>query len=202
MGRAALSRMVSATLLCVSSALGQIIEFETNGLKYQTLTRNGLTVMVAQLQAHVRDYSILQVAIANGSGRTYLVRPEDFVVTRDDGTEIVAVPARTLVNDLVDRAGRNDVIRLVTAYEATLYGNQKYRATNGYEARRQQALAEVGSTKIKAAAAASAIVFVQTKLAPGESTDGAVFYLVNGKNLGPGQLRVRAAGSIFEFPVM
>jgi hypothetical protein len=38
------------------------------------------------------------------------------------------------------------------------------------------ALAEFTSTRIKAAAAASAIALVQTKLAPGQSTDGAVFY--------------------------
>jgi hypothetical protein len=44
------------------------------------------------------------------------------------------------------------------------------RSTNGYESRRQQYLAEVASTKIKAAAAASAIALVQTKLAAGQST--------------------------------
>ena len=60
----------------------------------------------------------------------------------------------------------------------------RLRPTNGYEARRQQYLAEVASTKIKAAAAASAIALVQTKLAAGQSTDGAVFFATDGKPLG------------------
>ena len=48
-------------------------------------------------------------------------------------------------------------------------------------------------------AAASAIAFVKTKLNPGESTDGAVFFPNSGKALGPGKLRVHAAGENFEF---
>jgi hypothetical protein len=63
------------------------------------------------------------------------------------------------------------------------------------------AMAEVGSTKLKAAAAASAIVLAQTKLMPGQSTDGAVFYPNNGKPLGVGQLVVHAGGEDFVFPV-
>ena len=193
---------ISALIIYALSAPAQIIEFETNGLRYQTLTRNGLTIMFASLPSHVREYSILQVAVSNGSTTTCTVKPEDFLVEREDGTRLWAVPARDVVNEMIDKASRGDVIRLVTAYESYLYGNQRYRATNGYEARRQNALAEVGSTKIKAAAAASAIVFVQTRLKPGESTDGAVFYPTNAKPIGPGKLKVRAAGSLFEFPVL
>ncbi len=72
-------------------------------------------------------------------------------------------------------------------------------SANGYEARRQAAFAEVSSTKIKAAAAASAIALVAVKLAPGQSTDGAVFWPTQGKPLGAGHLRVNAAGETFEF---
>jgi hypothetical protein len=53
--------------------------------------------------------------------------------------------------------------------------------------------------KIKAAAAASAIAFPSFKLLPGQSTDGAIFYPTGGKPLGPGHLRVHAAGELFEF---
>jgi hypothetical protein len=63
-------------------------------------------------------------------------------------------------------------------------------------------LAEFVSTKVKAAAAASAIAFVQTKLVPGQSTDGAVFYANAGKPLGAGIMRVMAAGATFEFPMV
>ena len=86
------------------------------------------------------------------------------------------MPARTVVNSLIDRASKSDVIKLITAYESGIYGNSQYKSTNGYEQRRQSALAEFTSTRLKAAAAASAIALVQTKLVPGQSTDGAVFY--------------------------
>ena len=180
----------------------QIIEFESGGLRYQALTRNGLTIMVAQLESQVRDYSVLQVAVSNGSRTAYTTKPEDFLFTREDGLPVPVVPARTVVSQLVDKGSRGDVIRLVTAYEAGLYGNSQYKATNGYEERRRNAFAEVSSTKLKAAAAASAIAFVQTKLLPGESSDGAVFYASAGKPLGTGKLRVVAAGSVFEFPML
>jgi hypothetical protein len=183
----------------VLTTRAQVIEFESGGLKYQTLTKNGLTIMVATLPALVREYSIIQVAISNGSPISWTVKPDDFRFERPDGTVLLATPARNVVNAMIDRGTRNDVIRLVSAYESGLYGLQRFRSTNGYESRRQSALAEVSSTRIKAAAAASAIAFVHTKLQPGQSTDGAVFWSTAGKPLGPGRLTVNAAGEIFEF---
>jgi len=50
-----------------------------------------------------------------------------------------------------------------------------------------------------AAATASALALVQTKLGPGESTDGAVFFPTEGKPLGPGHLVVRTNTDVFEF---
>ena len=193
-----LPRILGLVGLCVP-LWAQIIEFESGGLKYQTLTKNGLTIMVASLPSHVRDYSILQVAISNGSPIPWTVKPEDFSYWRPDGQPIHSTPARAVVNELMAKASRGDVIKLVSAYENSLYGLARFKSTNGYEARRQSALAEVSSTKIKAAAAASAIAFVLTKLAPGQSTDGAVFYATAGKPLGPGRLIVNAAGERFEF---
>lgn len=182
-------------------ASAQVIEFESGGYKYQTLTKNGVTIMFAQLPAHVREYSILQVAVSNGSKTPCAMKPEDFVFVRDDGSSVPASPAPDVINELIQKGSRHDVIKLVAAYETSLYGNSRYRATNGYEARRQSALAEVSSTKIKAAAAASAIAFVPTRLGPGQSTDGAVFYPTFGKTLGSGKLVVRMAGAVFEFPI-
>ena len=75
-------------------------------------------------------------------------------------------PRRTVVNSLIDRASKGDVVKLVNAYESGIYGNTKYTATNGYEKRRQSALTDFTSTRMKAAATASAIALVQTKLAP------------------------------------
>jgi hypothetical protein len=181
------------------AAPAQVIEFESGGLKYQTLTKNGLTIMVASLPEQIREYSIFQVAVSNGSLLSWTVKPEDFVFHRSDGQTIAAAPARTVVDSMIAHGSRSDVVKLVSAYENSLYGLSRFKSTNGYEQRRQSALAEVGSTKLKAAAAASAIAFVPTKLGPGQSTDGAVFYPTAGKPLGPGRLTVIAAGSVFEF---
>ena len=194
-----LSRAAALLLgLCVSVP-GQVIEFESNGLKYQTVTKGGVTVMIARLPGHVRELSILQVAVSNGSAGPYTIRPEDFSFKKDDGSELHAWPARDVVQMLKEKGGRGDVIKLVSAYETALYGIPHMRVANAYEARRQQALAEVNSTKLKAAAAASAIALVQTKLAPGESTDGAVFFGAEGKAFGAGKLIVRTNTDTFEF---
>jgi hypothetical protein len=179
----------------------QTIEFDSGGLKFRTQTRQGLTIMFAPLPSGVRNYAVLQVAVANGSQIPCVIRPEDFSFQRQDGTVVRASPARQVVMELIEKAGRSDVIKLVSIYEIGLYGMNRISSTNGYEQRRQAAFAEVSSTKIKAAAAASAIAFVQTQLPPGQSTDGAVFFASQGRPLGLGKLMVRAAGQTFEFDV-
>lgn len=182
--------------LCASA---QIIDFESGGLHYKTLTKGGVTVMFAGLPKHVHEYSILQVAISNGSPVAWVVKPEDFSYQTQDGPALPAVPALSVVTSLLDKGSRHDVVKLVTTYEAGVYGNIKMHTTNGYESRRQSALAET-TVKIKAAAAASAIVLVQARLQPGESTDGALFFAGNGKPLGPGTLIVHVAGEVYRFP--
>jgi hypothetical protein len=189
---------IAVVLVCARALFSQAIGFESNGLKYQTLTKRGVTVMFAQLPAHVRDFTIVQAAISNGSQGPYVIRPEDFSFLYPDGTSVRAWPARDVVALLVEKGGRNDVIRLVSAYENAIYGIKRMKSTNGYEARRQAALAEFTSTRLKSAAAASAIAMVQTKLAPGESTDGAVFFQVERKP-GPAHLVVRTNTDTFEF---
>ncbi len=176
----------------------QVIEFESNGLLYRTLSKGNVTVMIAPLPSHVREYSILQVSVANGSKISWTVKPEDFTFRHDDGAVIEAAPALTVVNALVEKASRHDVIKLVSTYEASIYGNTRLQSTNGFEVRRQNALADA-SSRLKAAAAASAIAFVRTKLLPGESTDGAVFFPNGSKPLGSGKLVIHTAGEVFEF---
>jgi hypothetical protein len=187
------------TALIAAASPAQVIEFESNGLRYLTLTRNGMTIMFAHLPVQVRGYSVLQVAISNGSSSTWSVRPEDFVFQRADESKVRATPAHRVVGEFLQHGGRADVVKLVTAYESGLYGVQKIKATNGYEQRRQSAMAELTSTRLKAAAAASAIVMVPVRMKPGESTDGAIFYPTSGKPLGAGRLLVSAAGTVFEF---
>jgi hypothetical protein len=183
-----------------AKARAQVLEFESGGLKYKALTRGGVTIMFAPLPTKVLGYTILQVAISNGSPVSWSFKPEDFRFEQEGGQRIQAVSAGTVVKQLLDHASRGDVGRLINAYEAALFGNARVHSTNGYESRRQDYLA-LGSTKLKAASAASAIALVTTKLAPGQSTDGAVFYPSGGKPLGAGKLVVNAAAEVFEFPV-
>ena len=191
--------LAAMAAFAVCGLRAQVIHFESGGLKYQTRSQDGFTVMFAHLPAQLRNYSIIQVGIMNGSESVQTVRPEDFSFHRADGTVMQATPARTVVGQLLANASRNDVIKLITTYEAGLYGVSRFRSTNGYEQRRQSALAELGSPRLRAAAAASAIALVATKLKPGESTDGAVFFNTEGKPLGPGRLIARAGGHVFEF---
>lgn len=193
-----LGSCAAAVLIVYQCANAQVIEFESHGLKYQTLTKSGVTIMFAQMPNHLHAYAVIQVAVSNGSAGPYNIRPEDFSYVRQDGLTIRAAAARTVVEMLFQKGGGNDVIKLVTAYEAAVYQNQHMKSTNGYEQRRLAALA-MSATRIRAAATASALALVQSKLVPGESTDGAVFFPTDGKALGPGHLLVRTNTDTFEF---
>lgn len=200
MGSRRLLALLFLAAVAIPSLPAQVLEFESGGLKYKALTRGGVTIMFAPLPTRVLGYTILQVAISNGSPTSWSFKPEDFRFEQDGGRRIQAVSAGTVVKQLLDHASRGDVGRLISAYEAALFGNARVHSTNGYEERRQDYLA-FGSTKLKAASAASAIALVTTRLMPGQSTDGAVFYPTNGKPLGNGRLMVNAAAEVFEFPV-
>src|SRR5579872_2934902 len=86
-----------------TGASAQVIAFEQNGLKYQTLTHAGVTVMFAHLQAHIKEFSIIQVSVSNGSAGPYTIRPEDFVFEHPDHTEIHASPARYVIELLREK---------------------------------------------------------------------------------------------------
>jgi hypothetical protein len=195
--RVALAAIAVAATFAGASA--QVIEFEQNGLKYQTLTHGGVTVMFAHLPAHIKEFSIIQVTVSNGSRGPYMIRPEDFAFERADHADLHASTARYVIELLRDKASGGDVIKLITTYEASLYGMARIQSTNGYEQRRQAALAFAASAKLKAAAAASAIALVQQKLAPGDSTDGAVFFPTGSKTLGAGRMVMRTNTDTFEF---
>ncbi len=181
------------------AAGGQVIEFYSNGLKYQTLTRSGVTVMYAEMPLQIRGYAVLQVAVINGSERPRTVQPVWFSFELPDGRRIQAAGEQQVISELQQHGGRNEVIKLVTAYEKSIYGAEKIRSNNGYEQRRQAALSMGGGAGLKAAAAASAIAFVRTRLRPKDSTDGAVFFANDGKHLGAGVLRAMVDGEMFEF---
>ena len=182
-------------------AQAQVIEFVSGGLEYKALTKGGVTVMFAPLKLKVRDMTVLQVAVSNGAPVSWSIKPEDFRYVPLNGQGTQAMTSKAVIGDLLKNASRGDVTKLVHAYEDALYGNTQMHSTNGYEARRQDALAELGNPRLKAATAASAIALVTTKLNPGQSTDGAVFYQVGGKPLGAGHLEVTVGGELFTFPL-
>jgi len=190
---------VAATLLC-APLFGQVIEYENNGHKYQTLTRNGLTVIVTHLPTKVQNFGLIQVSVANGSQIYWSVKPEDFSYVRQD-VAYSALSAKTVVDLLLERGSGSDVIHLVTTYEDALYGIPNMRSTNGYEQRRRSSLSAGMPVRLKAAAAASAIALTLTRLSPGQSTDGAVFIPLNHelKSLAAGKIVVRCGGEVFEF---
>jgi hypothetical protein len=185
-------------LLLGATLPGQVLEFESNGLKYQAVTRGGLTLMYARLPLAIREYGLIQVALNNGSSAVWKVKATDFVFEPQEGGAIRAAPESEVIYDLFRNAGRAEVVKLQTAYEQALFGNQHIRSMNGYEHRRLSALS-LGDRGIKAAAAASAITFVTSELAAGDSTDGAVFFPHGGRELGPGRVVAVIEGQVFEF---
>ncbi|HUG80593.1 MAG TPA: hypothetical protein VML01_02945 [Bryobacterales bacterium] len=183
------------------AAPSQIIEFASNGLNYMTLSHAGLTLMYAPLPVTIRDFAVIQISYSNGTGEVQLIKPVDFVYTPDGGSPIRAAPEDVVIQDLYQKAGRPDVMKLQAFYEKALYGTQPMRSSNGYEARRLSALAG-GPEGLRAAAAASAITLVRMEMKPGESTDGAVFFRNGGRPIKPGKLVVQLdKGRVFEFPV-
>jgi hypothetical protein len=190
----------TAVLLAVLAASAQVIEYENNGKKYQTLTHKGLTVIVTHLPNHVAGFGLLQVSISNGSDIYWTVQPEGFAYQHAEQA-IRAISAGQVVDVMLDKGSHADVTKLVTSYENNLYGIPNMRTNNGYEQRRRSAFSEGMPSKLKAAATASAIALAQTRLAPGQSTDGSVFIPLNHemKELTGGRITFRSGNEIFEF---
>ena len=177
------------------------IEFESHGMEYSALTKEGITVMFAPLPPRIKDFNIIQVTVTNGSLVSWTVKPGDFSFRRQDGTVLQPISADDVVESLLAKATRNDVIKLQLLYEDSIYALSNFRSTNGYEKRREAAMAEFVNRGFKAAAAASAITLVPTKLKSGDSTDGAVFFenRTKEKTLGGGRLIAHTCGQVFEF---
>jgi hypothetical protein len=192
--------ILTSVALLSATAFAQVIEYEANGEKYQTLSHAGLTVIINYLPVQVAGYGLVQVSIANGSQMHWTVRPEDFQYVRS-GETIDALTADDVVNVMLDHASGNDVVKLITSYEKSLYAIPNMRSNNGYEQRRQGALAYGSSSRLRAAAAASAITLAQVRLAPGDSTDGAVFIRLprDPKSLTGGHLAFHCEDQTFDF---
>src|SRR6185312_2542842 len=190
--------VVLLTLLAAAGLSAQVIEYEANGLKYQTLSRKGLTIIVTHMPNHVAGFGLVQVSISNGSDFYWTVQPQDFAYVKQD-VPLAAISAGQVVDVLLDKGSHADVVKLVTSYENSLYGIPHMKSNSGYEQRRQNAMSLGINAKLKAAATASAIALAQTRLAPGQSTDGSIFIPLTHevKSLTGGHLVFKAQGETF-----
>ncbi len=182
-----------------NSAPAQVIEFENGGLKYQSLTRKGVTVMCARLPSQLKEYALVQIAISNGSEVYISLSPEDFTYAKSDGRVVTAAGASDVVDTILRNGNHSDLVKLVSAYETAIYNIPNMRLENGYQKRREAALAYGTSEKFKAAAAASAIAFITSRVAPGQSTDGAVFFPMDGNRFPAGRILVHSGSDVWEF---
>lgn len=178
--------------------------FQAHGLEYEAVTKDGITVMYSVLPPQIKEFSIVQVTVTNGSLVSWTVKPLDFSFQREDGSSFTAVSADEVVNALLEKAGRNDVIKLQLLYERSIYSIPNFHSTNGYEQRREAAMAQFVNLRFTAAAAASAIALAPVKLKPGDSTDGAIFFVNRNKErvLGTGVLIAHVCGQVFTFQVV
>jgi hypothetical protein len=192
--------VIAAALCSLGLVSAQVIEYEAGGVKYQTLSRQGLTVIMTRMPNHVAGFALVQVSISNGSDRYWTIAPEDFSYVRAEGAA-AGISADQVVNILLEKGSSADVVKLVTSYENTLYAIPHMRSTNGYEKRREGSMSYGINAKLKAAATASAIALAQTRLAPGQSTDGSVFIPLKHelKALTGGRLVFKSNGEMFEF---
>src|SRR3954454_3665810 len=126
------------------------MEFQSHGLDYEALTRNGITVMFASLPPHIRDFNIVQITVTNGSLVSWTVKPSDFSFVRQSGVTLQPVSADEVVESLLEKASRTDVIKLQLLYEDSITALSNYRSTNGYEKRAQAAMAQFVNRSFKA----------------------------------------------------
>src|SRR6185437_9663422 len=114
-----IAALIPAALLAMT-AFAQVIEYQADGQRYQTLSHNGLTVIITHLPTQIAGYGLFQVSIANGSQIHWTVKPEEFEYVRGSET-IHAIGADEVVNVMLQHASGSDVIKLITSYEKSLY---------------------------------------------------------------------------------
>ena len=107
----------------------QVIQFRSSGLDYQALTKQGLTLMFARMPLTAGRYSVLQIALNNGSVHTWKVEATDFYFESADGMRVRAISEQTVVGDFFRNAGRSEMLELQTVYEKALYSNEHVPTT-------------------------------------------------------------------------
>ena len=159
----------------------QAIEVPYRGLDYAMLSKGGVTVMIAPLDLSILNYSAAHVWITNGSSRSIQVGPQFFTAKarspkQPQPVELAGLSEGLVVREALRRARFGDIMSLVRAYERNLYGFKNPQAVNYYQERKQIAMAEGGSRRMRAAATVSALVLQKTEIPPGEFREGTVFF--------------------------
>src|SRR5690242_6044997 len=157
--------------------------------------------MFASLPPHIKDFSIIQVTVTNGSPVSWTVKPADFSFERQDGTVLRSISADEVVASLLDKAGRSDVIKLQLLYEDSIYALSNFRSTNGYEQRREAAMAMFVNRNFKTGWGGFANHFSPNQPKAGRQHRGRVFFPAapKEKSLGPGRVVARTCGQVFAF---
>src|ERR1700743_2063193 len=123
--------LLIAMVLCTAAFVcAQVIEYEVNGMKYQTLSRQGLTVIVTRMPNHVAGFGLVQVSISNGSDKYWTVDPEGFTYVSPVASAM-GISAGQVVHVLPDKGSHADGVKLVKSYENALYAIPHMRTNNG-----------------------------------------------------------------------
>ena len=142
-------------------------------------SREGVTVMIAPLERTILEYSTAQVWISNNSGRPLPIAPQWFAASLEGGASSAAVQDTVVLSDIRKHASGRDIEELVRAYESLLLGLPDEKAVGYYEQRKRAAMASGG--KMRAAIMANVIILPETRLRPGETIDGTLFFRAGGK---------------------
>ena len=180
-------RWILGLVLWLTSCAGaQTIAVPYRGLDYSMLSKEGITVMIAPLPLSLLKYSAAHVWVTNGSPRAIQVGPQLFTARarnprHPQAAEFPGLPDGEVVLEVMKRARFGDIMSLVRAYERNLYGFKNPTAVNYYQERKQVAMAEGGSRRMRAAATVSALVLQKTEIPPGEFREGTVFFATGDK---------------------
>src|SRR5580700_1087626 len=77
---------IAAGLCAIGLLSAQVIEYEASGMKFQTLSRQGLTVIMTRMPNHVAGFALVQVSISNGSDHYWTIAPEEFAYVKPEGS--------------------------------------------------------------------------------------------------------------------
>jgi hypothetical protein len=188
------------------------IEMPYKGLSYSMLAKGGVTVMVAQLNRNILEYSTVQVWISNGSNRLVRISPQVFEVRQEARQEaggpnhatsamINGVDDNVILNDIQEHAKSKDLGELVETYETTLFGFGNEKSLGYYQQRKHAVLSSMGGGgKLRALATASAIILPARTLKPGEVIDGTVFFRTDTHGGRISYIGAHVAGATFDFP--